>query len=272
MAFTDHPAPSHDWLTTSGLGHDSLDPLSALAFAAGVTSRIRLLTFMLVLPYRNPFLTAKQAATVDVLSGGRLTLGVAPGYVESEFTALGVDFSERNTLTDEGLEVLLGAWSTENFQYDGRHFTARGQTLRPRPTQEPHPPIWVGGNSRRARKRAARWGQGWAFVLVDSTLAQATRTAPIATVEDVAAAVRDLWSLAEEAGRDPAEIDVVIQTPPGGVSDIGAVGSDERWQEEVQALKAAGVTWLVLEPPNDDLDRCLEVLGRVGTEVLPGVC
>jgi alkanesulfonate monooxygenase SsuD/methylene tetrahydromethanopterin reductase-like flavin-dependent oxidoreductase (luciferase family) len=115
IALTEHPAPSAKWLAAGG--HESFDPLSALAFVAGVTERIRLLTYLLVLPYRNPLLAAKQAATVDVLSGGRLTLGVGTGYLRSEFVALGADFAERNELFDEAIEVMTGVWRTPAFHY-----------------------------------------------------------------------------------------------------------------------------------------------------------
>ena len=93
IAFTDHPAPSHKWLTAGG--HDALDPFAALSFVAGVTRRIRLIPNIVVLPYRNPFLVAKAAATIDAVSGGRFTLSVAAGYLRSEYRALGVDFERR---------------------------------------------------------------------------------------------------------------------------------------------------------------------------------
>ena len=109
LGFTDHPAPSQKWL--DGGGHDALDPFAALGFCAAVTDRIRLMPHVLVLPYRNPFATAKAIATVDLLSGGRFVLGTAAGYLRSEYAALGVEFEERNTLFDEAIEVLRAVWS-----------------------------------------------------------------------------------------------------------------------------------------------------------------
>ena len=100
---TDHPCPTGRWLDTGG--HHALDPLVALSFAAAATTRLRLLTHVYVLAYRNPFLTAKGTLTLDVLSGGRLILGVAAGYLRPEFGALGVDFDERNELVDEALRI-----------------------------------------------------------------------------------------------------------------------------------------------------------------------
>src|SRR6058998_967926 len=117
---TDHPAPDIKWLETGG--HHALDPFVALSFAAAATTRLRVQTHILVLPYRNPFLTAKSVLSLDVLSGGRLTLGVAAGYLRSEFNALGVDYDERNDLFDEALDVLRLALADDSVAYVGRHF------------------------------------------------------------------------------------------------------------------------------------------------------
>src|SRR5690242_16290137 len=117
FAFTEHPAPGARWL--AGGGHQSLDPFVALGHAAAVTNRVRLLTYLAVAPYRNPFLLAKAAATVDKLSAGRLILGLGTGYLKSEFYALGVDFERRNELFDETLDVLPRAWSGDPFTYKG---------------------------------------------------------------------------------------------------------------------------------------------------------
>ena len=156
---TDHPAPDAKWLAAGG--HHALDPMVALSFAAAATTRLRLHTHILVLAYRNPLLTAKSVLSLDVLSRGRLILGVAAGYLKPEFAALGVDFDERNELTDEAIDVLRAALTSDDYAYDGRHFHSRGTTFRPRPVQSPHPPIWVGGNSRSAIRRAVDRGDGW---------------------------------------------------------------------------------------------------------------
>src|SRR5207302_4541494 len=113
---------SHQWLTAGG--HDALDPFVALSVVAAVTDRIQLIPNIVVLPYRNPFIVAKAAATIDALSGGRFVLSVATGYLRSEYRALGVDFDRRNELFDEALEVLRGVWTTDEFSYEGSNFTA----------------------------------------------------------------------------------------------------------------------------------------------------
>ena len=124
-----------------------------------MTDRIRLIPNIVVLPYRNPFLVAKTVATIDALSGGRFTLAVATGYLRGEYRALGVDFDERNRLFDEALEVLKGVWTTDDFSYEGTGFSARGQSVYPKPA--PVPPIWIGGNSALSRQRVATAADGW---------------------------------------------------------------------------------------------------------------
>lgn len=156
---TEHPAPDADWLHNDPAGHDALDPLVALAAIGAVTSKLLLNTNIVVLPYRNPFLIAKSAATLQVVSGGRLILGVGVGYQKGEFEALGVPFNKRGALTDEALEVIRLAWAGGPVVYKGMGFNAAGNE--PRPVPKPAPPIWVGGGTDAAVERAARWGDGW---------------------------------------------------------------------------------------------------------------
>src|SRR6201987_4463645 len=131
FGFTDHPAPTQRWLEAGG--HDAVDPFVALGYAAARTSTLRLIPNIVVLPYRKPFVVAKSGATLDLLSRGRFVLGVGVGYLKREFAALGVDFDERGQLFDEALEVIRGIWTTDDFSYEGRHFTARRITAHPRP-------------------------------------------------------------------------------------------------------------------------------------------
>ena len=151
FGFTDHPAPSQRWLESGG--HDALDPFVAMGFAAARTTTLRLIPNIVVLPYRNPFVVAKSGATLDLLSDGRFTLAVGVGYLKREFTALGVDFDDRAALFEEALEVIRAIWTTDDYSFEGRHFTAKGITAHPRPVSRPHPPIWIGGNTAAARKR-----------------------------------------------------------------------------------------------------------------------
>jgi probable F420-dependent oxidoreductase len=246
-------------------GHDSLDPFSALAFCAAVTTRLRLMTFLLIAPYRNPLLTAKCAATVDVLSKGRLVLALGAGYLRSEFAALGVDFADRNDLLDEAVAAMTGIWSTDAFSFEGRRFTAIGQTARPGPVQQPVP-MWFGGNSVRARKRAARAGQGWAPLMNDPTAATTNRTALLDTPRKLAAAVEQLLEFVVDEDRDPAAVEVQVETPQAGA--WASEESLERHRDHLGELSAVGVTSFVVKVPGDDPQRAIDELNRYGNDVI----
>lgn len=263
IGFTDHPAPTHRWLQSGG--HDALDPFVALTWVAAVTERVRLMPNILVLPYRNPFVVAKAVATLDALSGGRFTLAVATGYLKGEYRALGVDFDERNALFDEAVEVLRGIWTTDDFAFEGRHFTARGQTANPKPTAPP--PLWIGGNSQLSRRRVARYGDGWRPFPAPRGLAATTKTPPLETIEDLTGMLDHLWRHVDEAGRQRSEIDVSFGTGAGGHP-----GSDdfdpEATREALDELGELGVTWTEVAVPGDSLAHALEALDQFGETVI----
>src|SRR6201998_1382680 len=119
LGFTDHPAPTQRWLEAGG--HDALDPFVAMGYAAARTTTLRLIPNIVVLPYRNPFVVAKAGATMDLLSGGRVTLAFGVGYLKREFAALGVDFEERAALFDEALDVIRAIWTGDDITFEGRH-------------------------------------------------------------------------------------------------------------------------------------------------------
>jgi probable F420-dependent oxidoreductase len=265
FGFTDHPAPSQRWLERGG--HDALDPFVALAYAAAHTTTLRLIPNIVVLPYRNPFIVAKAAATLDVLSGGRFTLAVGAGYMKSEFAALGVDHAERNELLDEALDVLVAIWTGDDVSFEGRHFSARGVTSHPRPVSTPHPPIWIGGNSSRARQRVADRGDGWCPFPAPATVAQTARTAALDTPELLAEAIGDLRTRLEEAGRDPSKVDIAFTTPAGG--DPASDGFDaDAHREGLAGLAALGVTWVQVGLPGDSVAHAVETLERYGEQVI----
>ncbi|HEY0226399.1 MAG TPA: LLM class F420-dependent oxidoreductase, partial [Mycobacterium sp.] len=177
FGFTDHPAPSQRWLEAGG--HDALDPFVALGFAAATTTTLRLIPNIVVLPYRNPFVVAKSGATLDLLSGGRFTLAVGVGYLKREFAALGVTYDERAELFEESLQVIRAIWTGDDISFEGKHFSARGITAHPRPVSDPHPPIWIGGNTAASRQRVALYGDGWCPFPAPTQLAQTAGTAVI---------------------------------------------------------------------------------------------
>jgi probable F420-dependent oxidoreductase len=261
IGFTDHPAPSHKWLTSGG--HDALDPFVALAVVAAATERIRLIPNILVLPYRNPFLVAKSAATLDVLSGGRFVLSVATGYLRSEYRALGVDFERRNDLFDEALVVLRGVWGQDEFGYEGSGYTASGVSANPKPE---HIPIWIGGNSALTRRRVAVHGDGWNPFPAPERLAQTARTVRLEGLDDLAPMLEHLWRHVEEAGRDPATIDVAFTTGLPGAGDDGFNAAAHL--ELVDRMAKLGVTWNSTGVPGDSLAHAIEALERYGAEVI----
>ncbi len=265
FGFTDHPAPSQRWL--EGGGHDALDPFVALGYAAAHTTTLRLIPNIVVLPYRNPFVVAKAAATLDVLSGGRFTLAVGAGYLKGEFAALGVDHAERNELFDEALDVLHTIWTGDDVTIEGRHFSARGVTSHPRPVSVPHPPIWIGGNSGRARQRVADRGDGWCPFPAPALLAKTARTVALDTPERLAEAIDHLRACLEAADRDPSSVDIAFSTPLGGDPASDAFDADAHL-EGLAALAALGVTWVQVGLPGDSLQHAVETLARYGDQVI----
>jgi probable F420-dependent oxidoreductase len=262
---TDHPAPSQRWL--EGGGHDALDPFVALSFAASATERIRLIPNVVVLPYRNPFVVAKASATLDLLSGGRFTLAVGAGYLKGEFAALGVDHAERNELFDEALTVLKAIWTGDDVSFEGRHFNARGVTAHPRPLTQPHPPIWIGGNSGLARQRVADHGNGWAPFPAPALMAKTARTVALDR-DSLPEAIDDLRTRLDAAGRDPSTVDIAFSNPAGGDPATDAFDADAHL-EGLAALAALGVTWVQVGLPGDSLAHIVETLDRYGKQVIP---
>lgn len=264
IAFTEHPAPSLKWM--HGGGHPTLDPIAALSFVAACTTKVTVMPYLLVLPYRNPLLAAKSLVSLDVLSGGRLVVAAGGGYLRSEFAALGVDFEERGALFDEALDVLRRICDEEEFHYSGRHFDARGVALTPGPVQRPHPPIWIGGNGRNARRRVARFGQGWSPLIASEELAKTTRMPAITSVAQLAENIDDLRQLVAEAGRDPASIAVQVQTPYSAVPRANM--SVERLRHHIAELSEAGVSHFVVSTPADSVKAATDALAWFGNEFI----
>jgi probable F420-dependent oxidoreductase len=265
FGFTDHPAPTQRWLDAGG--HDALDPFVALGFAAAHTTTLRLIPNIVVLAYRNPFVVAKAAATLDVLSGGRFTLAVGAGYLKGEFAALGVDHTERNDLLDEALAAVVAVWTSDDVSVEGRHFSARGITSHPRPVAEPHPPIWIGGNGTRARQRVADRGEGWCPFPAPAALARTARTVTLDTVEGLAAAIDDLRRRVEAAGRDPATIDICFSNPAGGHPASPDFDADAHLAG-LATLADVGVTWVQVGLPGDSPAHAVETIQRYGEQVI----
>jgi probable F420-dependent oxidoreductase len=257
---TEHTFPEDGWMSTGG--HHALDPYVALSFAAAATSTIKVFTYLAVLPYRNPFLTAKAVASLDVLSGGRVILGVGAGYLEAEFKAVGVDFSERNDLCDESIIAIKRAWTEDGMRMEGRHFSVEGHTMLPRPIQQPHPPIWVGGNSKRAIRRAVELGDGWMPMPNPRALGTRRRSAPLETLDELSALLAYANEHAAAMGRS-APLDVIGMPFEGGGRD--------GFSDHINELESRGLTWLAVGLPNQTRAQLIEAIGRFGDEIIrPG--
>jgi probable F420-dependent oxidoreductase len=268
IGFGDHPAPPQRWLDAGG--HDTPDPFVAMGFAAARTTALRLIPNIVVLPYRNPFLVAKAGATLDVLSGGRFTLAVAMGYLKREFAALGADFDDRAVLFDEALDAIRSIWTADDVSLEGRNFSARGITAHPRPVSTPYPPIWIGGNTGRARQRVVTHGDGWSPFAASPGMAQTAGTAAIDTVERLTEGVDDLRRRFDAADRDWSAIDIsftIFADDSHGDTQFNA----EACLADIDELAAAGVTWVQVVLPGDSLTQTLEAIDRFGQLVIDGV-
>jgi probable F420-dependent oxidoreductase len=201
-----------------------LDPVVALTFLAGHTSRVRLGTGIIILPQRNPLVLAKELASLDVLSSGRLIFGVGVGYLEPEFRALGAPFSGRGPRTLEYLAAMRAIWSEEQPAYQGRYAAFSGVQARPRPMQFPTPPSVMGGHSPEAYRRAVEHGHGWYGFGLD--------------LERTAACVAGLREAMERYARPPELGDLEISVTPRGTLDT----------EAVERFAALGVYRLILQP------------------------
>jgi len=234
------------------------EPLALLSYIAARTSRVRLGTSVLVLPYHNPIRLAKTAATLDVLSGGRLLLGVGVGAIESEMEAMGTPFKQRGAFTDEAIEVMRALWTQALPRFDGRYSRFAGMPFSPKPLQKPIP-IVIGGISPAAVRRAARTGDGW----------QPLGLSPDA----LATAMATLRDEARFSGRDAAAIPVSIAMSLGaGARGRHALGSKPaEVLEHARAFARIGVDTLVVSMITSDPREATAALEMVGREVLPGI-
>jgi probable F420-dependent oxidoreductase len=199
LSACDHVAVPQSYAASAGTVW--YDAGVTLGFLAAATTRVRLLSHVVVLPYRHPLVIAKAFATLDRLSAGRAILGVGCGHMKPEFRTLGADYEARGAVTDEYLQAIRVAWEHEVATFRGRYVQFRNVTVAPRPLQHPRPPIWVGGNSRAALRRAVRHADGWipwmisptefAAAVVDAVEVAAGRATPIEYVAPLAVGSED---------------------------------------------------------------------------------
>ena len=191
---------------------DRHEQLTAVAFIAAATAKLRLVTSVTVVPHRPAVLQAKMLATIDVLSKGRLTFGIGAGWMKEEFAALGVPpFPERGAVTDEYLMACRELWTKDEPRFEGKYVKFANVLFEPKPVQKPHPPIWVGGESGPALRRTARLGDGWYPI---GTNPQHR----LDSMKRFAAGVERLRRLTREAGRDPAAVTLAYRITSWGKS------------------------------------------------------
>jgi probable F420-dependent oxidoreductase len=246
---------------------DMLDPLAVLSWLAGVTERIALGTSVVILPYRSPVPVAKLLASVDVLSGGRLIVGAAIGWLEGEFAALGVPFRERVSRSEEALELFRALWTDARPEMHTRHHRLHEVQVSPMPLQKPRPPIWIGGSSEGAFRRVARLGDGW----------HATAST-VDTFRDGQAAVRRFWKEADREG-DPAwslRIPVLIDGVHRPAVDMSLIrgrhvlrGTPAAIAAELGQFASLGLGHVALEVSYSTYPAILQTIDLLAAEVRP---
>ncbi len=212
-----------------------LEALILMAQLGAVTDRIGLSTEVLVLPQRQPVLVAKQISTIDLMSQGRVRLGVGVGWKESEYDALEEDFTNRGRRMDEAIALMRSYWSDEQIDFDGEYYSSTAMAMEPKPAQPGGPQIWIGGGSKAALRRAGQLGDGWMGSALSSE-------------DKITASVATIRAEAEAAGRDPATIgmQMMLQPPPSKEADKAYYADHDQVVQRVVRLQELGFEWVSL--------------------------
>ena len=242
----------------ASMGATWYEPATTLAFVAAATQRLRLLSHVVILPYHSPFDIAKQYATLDRLSGGRVILGVGVGHLRAEFAALGAPYEARGAATDEYIRIIATLWEQEEASFQGKFHQFEEVRLAPRPAQQPRPPIWVGGNSRRAARRAAELGDGWV---------------PFQVTPDE---VRDRLDYVRRLAARDTPLEVVVPAAPVEITALAVDGARARFSgsreqviDDIGEYRDAGVTGMTVGFRARSLEEQLEKLERFAREIAP---
>jgi probable F420-dependent oxidoreductase len=263
--------------TVSGAfpGHgDALEQLTLMAFIAAKTTTLRLVPSVMILPYRNPVLTAKMLATVDVLSGGRVTVGVGVGWLQEEFEALGAaDFTQRGAVSNEYLRIFKTLWTEDPASFHGQFYQFDNLRCLPQPIQKPHPPLWIGGHSRPALRRAAQYGDGWHPV-------GANPAVPLRP-QELQAALNELKRLTVVVGRDPSTLTISYKAPLYDVTLAATVeqqvglerrpfsGTTAQIAEDIATYAKLGVSELIFDFRSETLQESLDRMEHFATVIRP---
>ena len=250
-------------------GH-RLEQLIATSWVAAKTERIRLVLAVLVVPHRPGVVAAKMLTSIDVLSGGRLVVGVGSGWLKAEFDAVvTTPFAERGAVTDEYLDAFRAIWTEDRPHFAGRYTTIEGLLCEPKPVQKPHPPIWVGGESGPSMRRAARLGDAWYPI-------GSNRNHLLDTLPRLEAGIARLRRMVVDAGRDPGKMGVVYRVkrhgqpmPPASDGNRRLFsGSIAAVLDDVQALRALGVTGLDFDFEMTVADDAIREMRKFRDEVM----
>ena len=238
------------------------EPVTLAAYLAAHTERVRIGWDVLVTTYRSPFFLAKSLATLDVLTEGRVIAGLAAGYLEREFAALGVPFKERGAMTDEHIRVMKALWTEDPVSFSGRYYAFSDVHALPKPVQQPHPPIWIGGNSRPAMRRAVKLGQGW----------HSLHPKP----EELKSCVAYLRQVERTEGRKQTVVSyscpwMRITDKPLGQDRPSLSGSAAQVTEDFRALERLGVSYAAVRfgLASKDGAETLHDLEAFATQVMP---
>jgi probable F420-dependent oxidoreductase len=261
----------HSGAFPGGAQQPYLEPIPLAAWLLAATRRIRVAISVLVVPYRNPVVTAKQLATIDALSGGRLIVGAGVGWWPEEFEALAAPpFAERGAVTDEYLRLMKTLWTEDSPRFEGKYYRIGDVTLLPKPVQTPHPPIWIGGHTEPALRRTATLGDAWHPI----GLRGPAGLAP----DELAEKLARIRALARAAGRDPASIRVAFRAPLDLWPSRGKAttepgrplaGPPAKVVADLRAYEAAGVNIVVFDFPRPEPAAMLALMRRVAREVRP---
>jgi probable F420-dependent oxidoreductase len=245
-----------------------LETLITMSFLAGATQRIRFLTSVMIAPYRNPVITAKMLASLDVLSQGRVIVGLGVGWMKEEFDNLKApSFNERGRVTDEYIKAFRELWTKDNPSFNGKHCSFSDIIFLPKPVQKPTIPIWIGGHSKQALRRAGELGDGWHPI-------GGVPTIPLEP-QDVARDLEILAGYAQKAGRNPKEICVALkgslfdrekQIAPGKRRRF--LGNAEEIASDIRDYRQVGVTTLIFDVRRPTPTETLERMEWMAKEVI----
>lgn len=248
------------------------DQFTLLAFVAAINETARLLTSVTVIPHRGAVQTAKIVSTIDVLSEGRMILGVGAGWMREEFEAIGAPpFAKRGRVTDEYLQAFKVLWTEDDPRFDGEHVRFRNISFLPKPVQKPHPPIWVGGESPAALRRTARYGDVW-FPIGNNP------KHPLDTLARFEAGVERMRAVAESHNRDPADIGLAFfanwfdESKTAKTADgerLLLTGTSQEIADDIAGLSGLGVTDLTLSFQRDTLKESLDSMRHFAQVIRP---